>query len=413
MNFIETPTTKEILRLIDCEAKRQEFEIELIASENYVSKNILTANGSILTNKYSEGYPGKRYYAGQVNIDQIENIAIDLAKEVFGAEYANVQPLSGSPANMMVYSAILKPGDKVLALSLDHGGHLTHGHPLSESGRLYSFDFYIVDPVTERIDMESVRQKALEFKPKLIVAGFSAYSRSLDWKAFRAIADEVGALLMADMAHIAGLVAGKVLENPVPYCDVVTTTTHKTLRGPRGALIMSKEKYAKDLARAVFPGMQGGPHDHITAAKAIALAEALTPEFQAYCVQVIKNAQALSEELSVLGVRIVSGGTDNHLLCMDVANSYDLGGKKAELVLEQIGISTNKNMIPFDPRKPLDPSGVRLGTPAVTTRGMWVPEMKTLAHIIDKALRNPDDVTGLAALHTEVVNLCKKFPIYV
>ena len=257
MNFIQTQITNNVLGLIDQEAERQELEIELIASENYVSKNILRANGSILTNKYSEGYPGKRYYAGQVNIDQIENIAIDLAKEVFAAEYANVQPLSGSPANMMVYSAILKPGDKVLALSLDHGGHLTHGHPLSESGRLYNFDFYIVDPITERIDMESVRQKALEFKPKLIVAGFSAYSRSLDWKAFRAIADEVGALLMADMAHIAGLVAGKVLENPVPYCDVVTMTTHKTLRGPRGALIMSKEKYAKDLARAVFPGMQG------------------------------------------------------------------------------------------------------------------------------------------------------------
>ena len=413
MNFIETPISTEILGLIDSEAKRQEFEIELIASENYVSKNVLLANGSILTNKYSEGYPGKRYYAGQIFIDQIENIAINLAKEVFSAEYANVQPLSGSPANMIVYSALLTPGDKVLALSLDHGGHLTHGHPLSESGRLYNFEFYTVDSLTERINMEEVRSKAIEFRPKLIIAGFSAYSRTLDWKAFRAIADEVGALLMADMAHIAGLVAGKVLENPVPYCDVVTTTTHKTLRWPRGALILSKEKYAKDLARAVFPGFQGGPHDHITAAKAIALAEALTPEFQIYTAQVIRNAQTFAEEFINLWARIVSGGTDNHLFCIDVAKTYGIWGKEAEIILENIGISTNKNMIPFDTRKPLDPSGIRIGTPAVTTRWMKEEEMKILARIIHKSLNSKDQIEVLNDLHNEIKTLCMKFPIYI
>ena len=400
---------QEIIRL---EGQRQEHEIELIASENYVSKDILAANGSILTNKYSEGYPGKRYYAGQKYIDQVENIAIDLAKEIFEAEYVNVQPLSGSPANLAVFSALLVPWDRVLSLSLDHGGHLTHGHPLNESGRLYHFEFYWVDSKTELINMDEVRIKAHEFKPKLIIAWFSAYSRSLDWAAFRSIADEVGALLMGDIAHIAGLVAAKQLQNPIPFCDVVTTTTHKTLRGPRGAIILSREKYAKDLARAVFPWAQGGPHDHTTAAKAIAFAEALSPEFVIYGERVIKNAQKFAQELMMHGVRIVSGWTDNHLFCIDVAASYSIGGKQAELLLEDIGISVNKNMIPFDTRKPLDPSGIRLGTPAVTTRGMGISEMQTLASIVHQSLSSPLNIDLQKTLALEVRTLCDRFPIY-
>jgi glycine hydroxymethyltransferase len=403
-------TVQQIFSLIEWEKHRQECELELIASENYVSSDVLRANGSVLTNKYSEGYPGKRYYAGQIYIDQVENIAIDLAKKLFQAEYANVQPLSGSPANLAVYSAFLEPGDTVLWLRLDHGGHLTHGHPLNESGRLYKFEFYGVDPKTERIDMNEVREIALRVRPKMIITGFSAYSRSLDWKWFREIADEVGAFLMADIAHIAGLVAGKVLENPVPYCDVVTTTTHKTLRWPRGALILSRAQYEKQIARAVFPGFQWGPHEHTIAAKAIAFAEALTPEFEIYSQQVIKNAQALCQNLIDLGARIVSGGTDNHLFCIDVASSYGIGGKFAEESLEAIGISVNKNMIPFDERKPMDPSGIRIGTPALTTRGMKEEHMKELAIIIDSALRFPDKRDELKR---NVENICRLFPIYL
>ncbi len=403
-------TVPQIFSLIEWEKHRQECELELIASENYVSSDVLRANGSVLTNKYSEGYPGKRYYAGQIYIDQVENIAIDLAKKLFQAEYANVQPLSGSPANLAVYSAFLEPGDTVLWLRLDHGGHLTHGHPLNESGRLYKFEFYGVDSKTERIDMDEVREIARRVRPKMIITGFSAYSRSLDWKWFREIADEVGAFLMADIAHIAGLVAGKVLENPVPYCDVVTTTTHKTLRWPRGALILSRAQYEKQIARAVFPGFQWGPHEHTIAAKAIAFAEALTPEFEIYSQQVIKNAQALCQNLIDLGARIVSGGTDNHLFCIDVASSYGIGGKFAEESLEAIGISVNKNMIPFDERKPMDPSGIRIGTPALTTRGMKEEHMKELAIIIDSALRFPDKRDELKR---NVENICRLFPIYL
>lgn len=400
----------QIFSLIESEKQRQECELELIASENYVSADILKANGSVLTNKYSEGYPGKRYYAGQIYIDQVENLAIDLAKKLFQAEYVNVQPLSGSPANLAVFSAFLELGDTVLWLSLDHGGHLTHGHPLNESGRLYKFEFYGVDAKTERIDMEVVREIALRVRPKMIITGFSAYSRSLDWKRFREIADEVGAFLMADMAHIAGLVAGKVLENPVPYCDVITTTTHKTLRWPRGAIILSKSKFEKQIARAVFPGCQWGPHEHTIAAKAIAFAEALTPEFETYSQQVVKNAQVLCQNLIDLGARIVSGGTDNHLFCIDVASSYGIGGKFAEELLEAVGISVNKNMIPFDQRKPMDPSGIRIGTPALTTRGMKEEHMKDLAIIIDTALRFPDKRDELKR---DVENLCRIFPIYL
>lgn len=402
-------TSEQIFKLIDAEKNRQEFELELIASENYVSTDVLRANGSVLTNKYSEGYPGKRYYAGQIYIDQVENIAIDLAKQLFGAEYANVQPLSGSPANLAVYSAFLQPGDVVLGLRLDHGGHLTHGHPLNQSGILYKFESYGVSRETGRIDMEEVREIALRVKPKMIITGFSAYSRSLDWKRFREIADEVGAFLMADMAHIAGLVAGKALENPVPYCDVVTTTTHKTLRGPRGAIILAKAQYEKQIARAVFPGCQGGPHEHTIAAKAIAFAEASTPEFERYAAQVIKNAQALAQDLMAKGVKIVSGGTDNHLFCIDVAASYGVGGQYAEEALENVGISVNKNMIPFDERKPMDPSGIRIGTPALTTRGMKEGDMAALADIMDAAIRHPEQQ---ADLKLRVEDICKKFPIY-
>jgi glycine hydroxymethyltransferase len=403
-------TTEQIFSLIELEKNRQEFELELIASENYVSPAVLQANGSVLTNKYSEGYPGKRYYAGQIYIDQVENIAIDLAKQLFGAEYVNVQPLSGSPANLAVFSAFLVPGDTVLWLRLDHGGHLTHGHPLNESGRLYKFEFYWVNKSTERIDMAEVREIALRTRPKMIIAGFSAYSRSLDWKEFRSIADEVGAILMADIAHIAGLVAGKVLENPIPFCDVVTTTTHKTLRGPRGAIIMAKAPYEKQLARAVFPGCQWGPHEHTIAAKAIAFAEALTPEFEAYTKQVIQNAQALSQAFIDKGVRIVSGGTDNHLFCIDVAASYGVGGKFAEDILESVGISVNKNMIPYDERKPMDPSGIRIGTPALTTRWMKESDMSVLADIIDTAIRFPEKKDEL---RLKVEQICKNFPIYL
>ncbi|MBS9784239.1 serine hydroxymethyltransferase [Candidatus Gracilibacteria bacterium] len=403
---------KKIFDLIQKETERQEYEIELIASENYASFNVLEAAGSILTNKYSEGYPGRRYYAGQENIDEIENLAISRAKELFGAEYVNVQPLSGSPANLAVYLGLLQPGDKVLGLSLDQGGHLSHGHPLNFSGMLYEIVPYFLDKETGIIDMDEVEKIALKEKPKMILAGFSAYSRSLDWKRFREIADKVGAILMADIAHIAGLIAGGVLENPVPYCDVVTTTTHKTLRGPRGAIIMSKEKYAKDIARAVFPGVQGGPHENLIAAKAVAFGEALQPEFKQYAKQVVKNAQFLGEELKNHGFKIISDGTDNHLLLIDVFGSFEITGKEAEKALEKAGLSTNKNMIPYDPRKPLDPSGIRIGTPAVTTRGMKEQEMKIIAKVFKEAIVNYQNDEKLEELKGEVRKLCEKFPVY-
>ncbi|MDD2487580.1 MAG: serine hydroxymethyltransferase [Candidatus Gracilibacteria bacterium] len=403
---------KELYGYIEDEAKRQENEIELIASENYVSEGVLEAAGSILTNKYSEGYPGKRYYAGQVNIDKIETLAIERAKEVFGAEYVNVQPLSGSPANLAVYLAVLSPGDTVLGMSLDQGGHLSHGHPLNFSGLLYNIIGYTLDKETEIIDMDEVEKLAIENKPKMIIAGFSAYSRNLDWKRFREIADKVGAVLMADISHIAGLIAGGALENPVPYCDIVTTTTHKTLRGPRGAIIMSKEEFGPKIARAVFPGVQGGPHENLIAAKAIAFKEALLPEFKIYSRQVIDNARLLAKELQDHGFRIISGGTDNHLMLVDVFGSFGVTGKEAEIALENVGISCNKNMIPYDDRKPLDPSGIRLGTPAITTRGMKENEIKIIAKIIFEAVKNKDDENILKGLKSEIQGLCEKFPIY-
>ncbi|MDP2625049.1 MAG: serine hydroxymethyltransferase [Candidatus Peregrinibacteria bacterium] len=400
----------EIYKAIEKEKVRQRDEIELIASENYVSTAVLEAMGSILTNKYSEGYPGKRYYAGQENIDTVENLAIDRAKQLFGAEHVNVQSLSGSPANAAVYFAFLKPGDKVLGLSLAHGGHLTHGHPINFSGQLFNFVQYEVEKETGRVDMDKVREIALREKPKMIVAGFSAYSRNMDWKRFKEIADEIGAYTFADIAHIAGLIAGKQIDSPVPYFDVVTTTTHKTLRGPRGAMIMCKKEHAKAIDRAVFPGMQGGPHDHINAAKAIAFLEALQPEFTTYSAQVIKNAQVLSKELINYGFNIISGGTDNHLLLIDMT-SKNTTGKIAEKALESAGISCNKNMVPFDQRTPFDPSGIRIGTPAVTTRGMKEEEMKILAKWMNDICENPENEAIQKRIREEVRILCQNFSI--
>jgi glycine hydroxymethyltransferase len=405
---IEDPLVYEIIKR---EEQRQKEGIELIASENYVSTAVLTAMGSILTNKYSEGYPGKRYYGGNEIIDQAENLAIDRAKELFGAEHVNVQPLSGSPANLAVYMALLQPGDKVLGFSLDQGGHLSHGHPLNFSGKLYTIIPYFVDKETELIDMDEVEAIAMREKPKMILAGFSAYSRSMDWARFRAIADKCGAFLFADIAHIAGLVAGKQLENPVPFCDVISTTTHKTLRGPRGAMIMCKEKFASAIDKAVFPGVQGGPHDHINAAKAIAYGEALKPEFAEYSKAVIANARALAAALQEKGYRIISGGTDNHLMLVDVFGSKNITGKEAEKALEKVGISINKNMIPFDPRKPLDPSGIRLGTPALTTRGCGIGDMKTVADLIDETLVSREDESALAGIGKKVKDFSLRFPV--
>ncbi len=397
-----------IWQIIEKEEGRQDDELELIASENYASPAVLEAMATVLTNKYSEGYRGKRYYGGNHNIDDVEELAINRAKELFGAEHVNVQPLSGSPANAAVYMAFLNPGDKVLGLKLDHGGHLSHGHKVNFSGRLYNFVQYGVNPETGIIDMDEVRKIALAEKPKMIVAGFSAYSREIDWEKFKAIADEVGAYTFADIAHIAGLIAAKQLKNPVPIFDVVSTTTHKTLRGPRGAIIMCKEKYAKQVDSAVFPGMQGGPHDHITAAKAVAFGEALKPEFVEYGKQIIKNAKALSSALSKRGYQIVSGGTDNHLFILDLSGR-ELGGKDAEEILEKVGISVSRSTIPNDVRPPLNPSGIRIGTPAVTTRKMKEPEMELIAGYIDEALNNKDDAVLLRQLKQKVKGLCEKF----
>ncbi|MEI6835289.1 MAG: serine hydroxymethyltransferase [Candidatus Falkowbacteria bacterium] len=393
------------------ESARQENEIELIASENYVSPAVLEAMATVLTNKYSEGYSGHRYYGGNQVVDKVESLAISRVKELFGAEHVNVQPLSGSPANAAVYMAFLEPGDKVLGLRLDHGGHLSHGHSVNFSGRLYNFVQYGVNEKTGVIDMEEVRRIAIAEKPKMIVAGFSAYSREVDWQKFKEIADEVGAFTFADIAHIAGLVAAGIVSSPVPYFDVISTTTHKTLRGPRGAIIMCKEKFAKQIDRAVFPGMQGGPHDHITAAKAVAFGEALKPEFKDYSKQVITNAQSLAKALTDKGYTIVSGGTDNHLMVVDL-NSKKLVGKEAEVALESIGISVSRSTIPNDPNPPMNPSGIRIGTPAVTTRGMKEAEMDILASLIDRALTNKDNAEALAALKQEVKTLCQHFPIY-
>ena len=401
----------DVYDIIKKEQQRQKEGLELIASENYVSAAVLEAMGSVLTNKYSEGYPGKRYYGGNEIIDQAESLAISRAKELFSAEHANVQPLSGSPANLAVYMALLNPGDKVLGFSLDQGGHLSHGHPLNFSGKLYTIVPYFVKRDTEIIDMDEVEAIALREKPKMILAGFSAYSRSMDWQRFKEIADKIGAYTFADIAHIAGLVAGQQLENPVPYFDVVSTTTHKTLRGPRGAMIMCKEKFASAIDKAVFPGVQGGPHDHINAAKAVAFGEALHPGFKTYSAQVIKNARAFAEALQKRGYRVISGGTDNHIVLVDIFGSKKITGKEAERTLERVGISVNKNMIPYDPRKPLDPSGVRLGTAAMTTRGLKEAEMEQVTGLIDEALMNKDDDAKLNEIKSAVKEFALKFPV--
>lgn len=401
-----------IQELILREKERQENEIELIASENYTSSDVMSAMGSCLTNKYSEWYPGRRYYAWNEVIDEVENLAIERAKELFWAEYVNVQPLSGSPANLAIYLGVLNPGDKVLWMSLDQGGHLSHWHPLNFSGMLYDMVPYVLDKETEKIDMDEVERIALESKPKMIIAGFSAYSRNLDWKRFREISDKVWAILMADISHIAGLVAWKVLENPVPYCDIVMTTTHKTLRWPRWAIIMSKEKYAKDIARAVFPGVQGWPHEHTIAAKAVAFKEALEPSFELYCRQVVDNARVLSTKLIENGFKITSGWTDNHIVLIDTFSSKWVTWKEAEAALQKVWLSTNKNMVPYDTRKPMDPSWIRIWTPASTTRWMKEAEMEKIAEIFTKAIENHENDELLSTLRKDVLELCVEFPLY-
>ena len=395
----------EIFEAIQNEEKRQHQGIELIPSENLVSKAVLQATGSVLTNKYSEGYPNKRYYAGNQFIDITEQLAIDRAKELFNADHANVQPHSGANANLAVYLALLNPGDKVLGMKLDHGGHLTHGHPVNISGILYEFEQYTVNK-EGFIDYEELREKALQFKPKLIIAGFSAYSRELDFKKFKEIADEVGALLMADIAHIAGLVAAGIHPSPFPYCDVVTTTTHKTLRGPRGGLILCKKEHAKKIDKAVFPGLQGGPLEHVIAAKAVAFKEALQPDFVDYQKKIVSNAKTLAQELIKKDVKIISGGTDNHLMLIDLSNER-LKGSQLESLLDEVGIYANKNTIPYDEGSAFNPSGLRIGTPAITTRGMGEEEMKQIAKWISQIIKSSD--FDKEAIKKQVITLCEKF----
>jgi glycine hydroxymethyltransferase len=406
-----TPDT-EVEALIQREVERQTTGLQLIASENFTSPAVMRATGSVLTNKYSEGYPGKRYYGGNLIVDDIESLAIERVKALFGADHANVQPHSGANANMCVYQALLDPGDTVLGLSLDHGGHLTHGSPVNASGLLYHFVAYGVG-AEERIDFDQVRAAALEHRPKMIVAGTTSYPRRLDPEPFRAIADEVGALLMFDIAHLAGLVAGGAHPNPVPYSDVVTFTTHKTLRGPRGGAILCRAEHAKAIDKAVFPGWQGGPLEHVIAAKAIAFFEAAQPSFGEYAHQVVANASALAAALATEGFRLVSGGTDNHLMVVDLRPfDADLTGKQAQATLDEAGITLNKNTVPDDPRSPFVTSGVRIGTPSVTTQGMKEPEMSLVAGLIARALRHVDDVGALAEVRAEVADLCGKFPAY-
>jgi glycine hydroxymethyltransferase len=404
-------TDREIYDIICGETKRQAFGLELIASENFVSEAVMEAMGSVMTNKYSEGYPGKRYYGGCEFMDKAENLARDRAKALFGCEHVNVQPHSGSQANMAVYFSVLKPGDTIMGLNLSHGGHLTHGHPINFSGKFFHVVPYGVSQKTEVIDYEELRQLAHEVKPKMIVAGASAYPRELDFKKFREAADEVGAYLMVDIAHIAGLIVAGLHQSPIPYADFVTTTTHKTLRGPRGGMIMCREKYAKDLDREVMPGIQGGPLMHVIAAKAVAFKEALEPSFKEYQVQIVKNAKALAGEMMKLGYHVISGGTDTHLMLISLVEK-NLTGKKVEEELEKAGITVNKNTIPFDPQKPFITSGIRMGTPALTTRGMKEAEMKKIAGLIDQVISNLNDKKVYARVREEVLSLCQSFPLY-
>ncbi len=408
MEYLKNNDLK-IYEIIEEENTRQEDHIELIASENFVSKAVMEANGSILTNKYAEGYPAKRYYGGCEVVDKAENLARDRMKELFGAEHANVQPHSGSQANMAVYFSVLKPGDTVLGMNLSHGGHLTHGSPVNFSGMLYNIIPYGVNSETETIDYDEVRALAKKHNPKMIVIGASAYPRAIDFALFKEICDEAGAYMFVDMAHIAGLVATGAHQSPVPYADFVTTTTHKTLRGPRGGAILCKEKYAKQIDKAIFPGMQGGPLMHTIAAKAVCFGEALRPEFKVYIDQVVRNAKILGEELLKYGFKLVSGGTDNHLLLIELTNK-NITGKEAEKLLDLVGITVNKNTVPNETLSPFITSGIRIGTPAVTTRGFKEEEMKKIAELINETIENREG--NLEEIREKVVQLCSKYPLY-
>lgn len=406
---------QEVLNALKGEENRQRQGLELIPSENYVSHAVLEANGSIFTNKYSEGYPGRRYYGGQDFTDAVETLAIERAKSLFNCKFANVQPHSGAPANLAVYAALLEPGDTVLGMDLSHGGHLTHGHPMTLPAKIYKFVTYkMKDPDTGEIDYEGLRQVALEHKPKLIIAGFSAYPRTLDYKKFVEIAHEVGAVTMADMAHIAGLIAGKALRNPFDDgFDIITTTTHKTLRGPRGGMILVREdeELAKKIDKSIFPGIQGGPHMHTIAAKAVAFGEAMTPAFQEYCQQILKNTKAMEAVFKREGVRMIGGGTDNHLILADIFGSLGVTGKEAQTVLDEVGITLNMNSIAGDTRKPLDPSGIRFGTPAITTRGFKEEDCALVAELLIETLRNKDDEGKKKEIHAKIMELAEKHPI--
>jgi glycine hydroxymethyltransferase len=410
MDFLQK-TDPDVYEAIQSELKRQRNGIELIASENFTSRAVLEAQGSVMTNKYSEGYPQKRWYNGCEYMDVVESLAIERARKLFGAEFANVQPHSGSQANMAAYFAVIQPGDKIMAMSLDHGGHLTHGHKVNFSGRLFQIVAYGVSRETEMLDYDAMEQMALQEKPRMILAGASAYPRIIDFARLRAIADKVGAFLVVDMAHIAGLVAAGLHPNPCGPCDIVTTTTHKTLRGPRGGMILAKERFGKDINMQVFPGIQGGPLMHVIAAKAVALKEALAPEFQAYQKHIIENAKTLAAALEKEGLRIVSGGTDNHLMLVDL-RSVSMTGKDAANLLYQADITVNKNLIPFDPQSPFVTSGIRIGTPAVTTRGMGKTEMAAIAQLIARALKSGGDEAAVKRVRGDVHDLCRKFPLY-
>jgi glycine hydroxymethyltransferase len=401
----------EVAGFVRREGRRQGLSIELIASENFVSEAVLEAVGSVLTNKYAEGYPGRRYYGGCEEVDEIENLAIDRAKELFGADHANVQPHSGSQANAAVYEAVLNRGDTVLAMNLDHGGHLTHGSPVNFSGKHFDIVPYGVSQQDEYIDYDQVRSLALERRPKMIQCGATAYSRTIDFEKFRSIAEEVGAVLFADIAHIAGLVASGVHPSPVGLAQIVTTTTHKTLRGPRGGLILCDSDWAKKINSAIFPGLQGGPLMHVIAGKAVAFREALSPDFRGYCEQIVANAKALASSVQSSDYKVVSGGTDNHLFLLSLVGR-ETTGKAAQIALDRAGITANKNMVPFDPRKPMVTSGVRIGTPAVTTRGMREAEMALIGNFMARVLADPDDAEALDAVRDEVADLCRKFPLY-
>ena len=410
MSFLEKQDPN-IQAVINQELARQRDKLEMIASENFVSQAVMEAQGSVLTNKYAEGYPGKRYYGGCENVDVIETLAIERAKRLFGAEHANVQPHSGSQANFGVYFALLQPGDTIVGMNLSHGGHLTHGSPVNVSGTYFNVVPYGVDAETQQIDYDEFRKIVLEAKPKLIIAGGSAYSRQIDFKKMAEVAHEVDAIFMVDMAHFAGLVAAGLHPNPVEYADIVTTTTHKTLRGPRGGLILCKEKYAKAIDKSIFPGIQGGPLMHVIAAKAVALGEALQPEFKVYAQQIIDNAKALAAALQDKGLTIVSGGTDTHVMLVDV-RSTGLTGKEAEHLLDEVGITCNKNTIPFDPASPFVTSGIRLGTPALTTRGLQVKDMEEIADMIAAVLNNPEDKAVHEEASKRVAALCEAYPLY-